>query len=155
MRNTPSGVIIKANARYRRLVAAILLVIVLLCSLLAVGFRSHSERRLKAFEQEIRQKSHPEFVDELKCVSRVISLAAAVPLMVVGVTLLYQARRVLAAQRYPYPGMMILRDTKLQEGTAAIQRGRITAFVGSALLVLAGVIGSLMYLMLVRVIPLK
>ena len=150
-----SGAIVKANARHRWLMAAILLVLVLVCSLLAVEFRPYSEQSLKTFEQEIRKKSHPELVSELKWVSSVISLVSAVPLMVMGAGLLYQSRRVLAAQQYPYPGMMILRDTKLQEGSAAIQRGRITSFVGAALLVLGVAIGSLMYVMLVRLIPPK
>ena len=150
-----SGAIVKAKARHRWLMAAILLVLILLGSLLAVEFRSYSGQRLKTFEQEIRQKPYPEFVSELKWVSSVISLAAAVPMMVMGAALLYQSRRVLAAQQYPYPGMMILRDTKLREGSAAIQRGSITFFVGAALLVLGVVVGSLMYVMLVRLIPPK
>jgi hypothetical protein len=91
----------------------------------------------------------------LNRISAVISLAAVVPLMVVGTALLWQARRVLAARQYPYPGMMVLRDTKLQEGSAAIQRGRITLIVGAALLVIGVIIGSLMYEMLVRLIPPK
>ena len=147
--------IVKANARHRWLMLTTMLLLIFLGSLLAVGFRPYSEKRLKAFEQKIRQKPYPELVSELKLVSAVVSLVATAPLLAMGAALLHQSRRIRAAQQYPYPGMLLLRDTKLQTGSAALERGRITSFVGTALLVLGVVIAPLMYVMFVSLIPHK
>ena len=84
-----------------------------------------------------------------------LPVTPAAPLLVMGAALLHQSRRIRAAQRYPYPGMLLLRDTKLQTGSPALERGRITSFVGTALLILGVVIAPLMYVMFVGLIPHK
>jgi hypothetical protein len=144
--------VVKANSHHRLWTVAVLVAVLSLGVLLTIEFKPYFEQHREAFEQEIRQGSHASVIREMKMLSTVISLGVAVPLMTIGIGLLYQGKRVLGSAQYPYPGMMILRDTKLEEGPAAIKRGRTTLLVGGALLVSGFVAGSYIYMMLGRLI---
>lgn len=50
--------------------------------------------------------------------------AMALPLIGISVYIFFQGRRIVAAQRTPYPGQKVIRDTPVIRGAPAVQRGR-------------------------------
>lgn len=66
------------------------------------------------------------------------SISAAIGLVAFGAHAWRQAGRVEAAQRFPRPGQLVIRDTVVLEGSAALRRGKLLRVV-AILLAVAGV----------------
>ena len=71
-----------------------------------------------------------------------VCVGAILPLVAPLGYLFYQGRRIVDAQRQPYPGQRVTRDTPVLKGEKAIQRGRLlqSFAVFTAVLAIAGAV---------------
>lgn len=76
-------------------------------------------------------------IEELRLVALAFTLGAWLIACLAGLFMLAHGRRVLAAGRYPYPGMTVLYDTRLRTGSAARRRGLTAVGLGLAMLAAA------------------
>lgn len=84
-------------------------------------------------------------VEDLRLVALSFTLGAWLIACLAGLFLLAHGRRVLAAGRYPYPGMTVLYETRLRTGPAARRRGVAAVVVGLAMLAGATVSAGYVY----------
>lgn len=68
----------------------------------------------------------------------IVALASGV--IASGLNMIHIGRRVLAAERFPPPGLRVLRDTPVIDGPRAVFLGRSQTFIGAMLLVCAVVL---------------
>ena len=70
----------------------------------------------------------------------VFSLVAILPILAAGTYLLLLGTRTVRAQRFPLPGVAVVRDTQVLEGAAGIRRGRVIQILSLLLLCCAAAI---------------
>jgi hypothetical protein len=107
---------------------------------------------VETYQAEMATLPAGEFMRHYRIFSLMLSLGLAAPLAILAFGFLYQSYRVHKAKRFPYPGMMILRDTPLKTGERARRRVGRLLVVALVLLVAGGVIGGSMFRLLMRVL---
>lgn len=71
---------------------------------------------------------------------RVVVMALSIlfiPVAVFGLTIVLLGRRTLSSERFPPPGVKVIRDTVVLEGREARRRGYILTVLGSLLIILS------------------
>jgi hypothetical protein len=76
----------------------------------------------------------------------VFSLVVVLPILASGIYLLLLGTRSVRAQRFPPPGVAVVRDTPVLEGAAGIRRGRVIQILSLLLLCCAGAIPVVLWL---------
>ena len=76
---------------------------------------------------------------------RALALALTLPLLLGAARALRIARRTLEAERFPPPGLAVVRDTPVRRGAAARRWGRALRVIALALGVLGGAIALLLW----------
>ena len=70
----------------------------------------------------------------------IVSVVAVLPILAAGTYLLLLGTRTVRAQRFPLPGVAVVRDTQVLEGAAGIRRGRVIQILSLLLLCCAATI---------------
>ncbi len=87
-------------------------------------------------------------IDRLRLTINVFAAVFSVPLCLGGVYLWRVGTRMITAQRFPPPGMAVVRDTAVVTGAAACRRGYVIKAIAVALSALAIVIPMTLKLIL-------
>jgi hypothetical protein len=143
---------VRADPRHRRLLVWSILLLVVLVGSLAVTVAPYAEAWVEAYEAGIATKSPEELRHDYRLLAVVASLGLVVPLSIVACAFLYQSYRVHRAERHPYPGMMLLRDTPLEIGARARRRSRRLLIAGISLLTAGWLMASYLFSRLMRLL---
>lgn len=147
----PATEIIRADPRHKKLtLAAVVLVL-----LSGIGVIAVLEPYLAAFvadyEAGIADRSPEELMADYRRFSLIASAGFAVPASLVGAAILYQGYRIHRSGRYPYPGMMLLRDAPLETGPRARRRTKRLIASGGLVIVAGYGLGWYVFSLLMRI----
>ena len=148
----PAPAIITVNPRHKRLVAWMLLGMLGVGVVLHLTLRPYIENRIAVYEEEIPTKSREELARDYKYLTLLLSTSLGLPVVFLGTVFLYQAYCVYQSGQYPYPGMIILRDTPLETGYRARRRGRQLLLVGGMVIIGGCVLSGFLHTTLMRVL---
>lgn len=123
--------IMPADKGYRRRVLAIYVVIVLL-GLVLIGW-------VLPLTKEYIDQLEPETATSAMKTTLILVFLTIVP---IALYILAFGRKVMQHERFPPPGVKVIRDTKIIEGKKARARGRVLVVL-SLVLIFLGVIGAL------------
>lgn len=122
--------VIRADKAYRNKVLVLLVLLVSLGTLI-IGWG------LPWMQEDLRSRNPEEALQFMK-VALVLLFLGILPM---ALTLLSFGRKIISTERFPPPGVRVIRDTELLEGERAKQRGRALVIV-SVILVLVGLCGA-------------
>lgn len=108
-----------ARARALRLIAAVLVVVGLLAAA-SIKFEDRLDPWTRAVAMDL--VARPELL-------YIALFVVMLPLLGVSVYVFLQGRRIVVAQRMPYPGQKVIKDTPVISGSRAVQRGRIVQLI--------------------------
>ena len=116
--------IVKTDRRYRRN----LLLAYLTAILLVVALWKWGKPQLVTYIVSLPHKERIEVVETAAHLFLLLFIPAAIYVIVVG-------RRVCRYQTMPYPGMRVIRDTKIIRGRGALLRGRSMVVLGTVMII--------------------
>lgn len=84
----------------------------------------HVQRWYEWYVNELPSRTAEQLHRDLRALAFIAAAGLSVPSFVMCAMFLYQAVRIRRNDRYPYPGMWILRDTPIERGAPARRRSR-------------------------------
>lgn len=144
--------IIKVNPRHKQFVVVLLLGILVLGVALHLTLRPYLENWIDVYVEELPQKSREELGSDYQFFTVLVSLGLMIPMAVLGTGFLYQGYRVHCSGQYPYPRMMILRDTLLETGVNAKRWVWRFVLVGGGALIVGCVVSWFVYVTLMQLL---
>lgn len=136
---------VPADRRARRTVAVVTVALLVLGAV-ALGVLHWELRRLA----RLAQNDVPAAVEHVQRLALATLGAAALGLIGMGVSLVRLGRRVRRSDRYPPPGMTVLRDTAIRTGPAARRVARSLAAGGVFFLVVGTLATGFLYWLVAR-----
>ena len=123
---------VKANPNLR----GVLGVLIVVCLLFSIGIGQFLPRMVEAYLADLADGDAQAAYDTAIFRIQLLGLATLLIPGLVGGYLVNVGARAWTAERYPYPGMVVARDTRVVVGPAARRRGLLFGLIGLGILAL-------------------